>query len=75
MGSNAVSQDLSFEWRKEKGLRGGVVHLFYFAAFVLDTQQSVLGTFGQSPNDDVHVRLPSIPPTSLPTYYSQTHVG
>lgn len=29
------------------------VHLFYFAAFILSEGQSVLGVFGESPNNDV----------------------
>jgi hypothetical protein len=56
VGSNAVSKDLSFAYRKSAGLLGGVVQLFYIAAFVLDEGQTVLGTFGESPNSDVKVR-------------------
>jgi hypothetical protein len=55
VGSNAISQELSFAHRKSSGLSGDVVHLFYIAAFVLDKGQSVLGTFGESPNNDVRV--------------------
>lgn len=29
------------------------VHLFYFAAFILSEGQSVLGVFGESPNNDI----------------------
>ncbi|KAI4600106.1 hypothetical protein KJ359_001208 [Pestalotiopsis sp. 9143b] len=53
VGSEAVLRDLSFDQRKSDGLPGGVVHLFYFAAFILSQGQSVLGVFGQSPNNDV----------------------
>jgi hypothetical protein len=55
VGSNSISEELSFSHRKAGGKPGGVIHLFYFAAFVLDEHQSVLGTFGESPNNDVHV--------------------
>lgn len=30
-----------------------IVHMFYFAAFILTEGQSVLGVFGESPNNDV----------------------
>ena len=52
VGSEAVLAEFSFEWRKERGLAGGVFHLFYFAAFVLAEGQWVLGEFGESPNFD-----------------------
>jgi pimeloyl-ACP methyl ester carboxylesterase len=53
VGTNAISEELSCTYRKSAGLLGGVVHLFYIAAFVLDVGQSVLGTFGDSPNNEV----------------------
>jgi hypothetical protein len=53
VGSNAISKELSFAYRKQAGLLGGVIHLHYIAAFVLDVGQTVLGTFGESPNNDV----------------------
>lgn len=53
VGSNAIHEDLSLQSRRERGLSGGVAHLFYFAAFVLDEGKSVLDTFGESPNNDV----------------------
>ncbi|KAL5115783.1 hypothetical protein ACEQ8H_006278 [Pleosporales sp. CAS-2024a] len=53
VGSNAIPKELSFEYRKSAGLSGGVFHLLYIAAFVLGKGQSVLGTFGESPNNDV----------------------
>lgn len=53
VGSNAIPEDLSLKSRQQKGLTGGVFRLFYFAAFVLDQGKSVLGTFGESPNNDV----------------------
>jgi alpha-beta hydrolase superfamily lysophospholipase len=56
VGSNAISKELSLSHRKAAGKPGGVIHLFYFAAFVLDEHQSVLGTFGES-NDDVTVSV------------------
>jgi alpha-beta hydrolase superfamily lysophospholipase len=56
VGSNAIPKELSFKYRKSVGQPGGVVHLLYVTAFVLDEGQSVLGTFGESPNNDVKVR-------------------
>lgn len=57
VGSNAIGEDLYISHRRSAGLAGGVLHLFYVAAFVLDKQQSVLGVFGESPNNDVRVSL------------------
>ncbi|KAI1745809.1 catalytic protein [Xylaria scruposa] len=51
VGTEAITKDLSFEQRKSNGLAGGVLHLFYFAAFILSEGQSVLSTFGESPNN------------------------
>ena len=51
VGSEAIPEDLSARERRKKGLKGGVVHLFYYTAFILDKGQSVLGTFGESPNN------------------------
>ncbi|KAL1877798.1 hypothetical protein Plec18167_004767 [Paecilomyces lecythidis] len=53
VGSDAVLENLSYENRKKAGAPGGVIHLFYFAAFVLPPGQSVLKAFGESPNNDV----------------------
>lgn len=53
VGSDAIPEDLSLQSRRRAGLAGGVCRLFYFAAFVLDQDKSVLGTFGESPNNDV----------------------
>jgi pimeloyl-ACP methyl ester carboxylesterase len=55
VGSNAIPKELGFTHRKSVGLAGGVLHLFYIATFVLDEGQSVLGTFSESPNNDVRV--------------------
>lgn len=54
VGSQAIPEELTWTKRKEKGLSGGVIHLFYFAAFILTIGQSVLGTFGESPNNVVY---------------------
>lgn len=57
VGSNAIDEELNIAHRRSAGLAGGVLHLFYFAAFVLDKQQSVIGKFGESRNNDVRVSL------------------
>ncbi|ETS76553.1 hypothetical protein PFICI_11940 [Pestalotiopsis fici W106-1] len=53
VGTEAVTEDLTAAHRQSQGEEGGVVHLFYFAAFILSKGQSVLNTFGNSPNHDV----------------------
>ncbi|THV52161.1 hypothetical protein BGAL_0087g00210 [Botrytis galanthina] len=53
VGSEAIPEDLTYTYRKARGLPGGVIHLYYFSAFILPIGQSVLGAFGESPNNDV----------------------
>jgi hypothetical protein len=53
--SNAISKELSILYRQSHNLPGGVIYLFYFAAFILEEKQSVLSVFGESPNTDVKV--------------------
>ena len=55
VGSEAIPKEFSYSARQAQGLPGGVIHLFYFTAFVLGEGQSVLGAFGESPNNDVKV--------------------
>lgn len=55
VGSEAVPEELSWVYRKEKGLEGGVIHLFYFNAFILEEGNSILSSFGESPNNIIHV--------------------
>ena len=55
VGSEAIPKELSYSHRKSQGLTGGVIHLFYFSAFLLQEGQSVLSAFGESPNNDVRV--------------------
>lgn len=55
VGSEAVTEDLSYAARQKEGLKGGVVHLFYYAAFLLDKEQSVMGAFGESANNEIKV--------------------
>ena len=50
--SEAISEGLSYTKRQALGLPGGVIHLFYFCAFVLDKGQSIMSTFGESPTND-----------------------
>lgn len=56
-GSEAVPEEISCGKRKAQNLLGGVVHLFLSVAFVLQDEQSVLGAFGESPNNDVEASL------------------
>jgi len=56
VGSEATTEELSYANRHARGLPGGVIHLFFYAAFLLQEGQSVLSAFGESPNNDVKVR-------------------
>ncbi|KAL8732131.1 MAG: hypothetical protein Q9181_004046 [Wetmoreana brouardii] len=53
VGCQAITEDLSYSERRAQGLSGGVIHLFFYSAFLLDKGQSVLEVFGESPNTDV----------------------
>ncbi|KAF5879221.1 uncharacterized protein Bfra_006427 [Botrytis fragariae] len=53
VGSEAIPEELTYTHRKARGLSGGVIHLYYFSAFILPVGQSVLGAFGESPNNDI----------------------
>ena len=55
VGSNAIPEHLSLSQRQSQGLAGGVAHLFYFSAFIMGQGQSVLNTYGESPDDEVKV--------------------
>lgn len=61
VGSEATTEELSYTNRQARGLPGGVIHLFFYTAFLLQEGQSVLGVFGESPNNDVKVRTLRIP--------------
>lgn len=53
VGTTGIPRELSRVSRKEQGKAGGVIRLIYVTAFVLDEGQSVLGVFGESPNNDI----------------------
>ena len=55
VGSEAIPESLARTARQAQRKKGGVDHLFYYSAFLLTKGQSVLGTFGQSPDIDVQV--------------------
>ena len=55
VGSEAITEELSYRKRQAQGLPGGVFYLFLYTAFLLEEGQSVTGTFGESPNNDVRV--------------------
>lgn len=52
VGAEAVPDYLTLASRKKRRLSGGVAHLFYLAAFVLQSGQSVATAVGDSPNHD-----------------------
>jgi hypothetical protein len=53
VGSEAIPKELTHSHRASQGLPGGIIHLFFFSAFLLPAGQSVLSAFGESPNNDV----------------------
>ncbi|KAI1178978.1 alpha/beta-hydrolase [Nemania sp. FL0916] len=53
VGNEAAVEELTWAKRSSLDLPGGIIYAFYVAAFVLTKGQSVLGTFGESPNNDV----------------------
>lgn len=55
VGSEAAAEELSYAKRQAQGLPGGVIHLFFYSAFLLNEGQSVLSAFGESPDNDVKV--------------------
>lgn len=60
VGSEAIPESMSHIKRRKDGLLGGVIHLFFISAFLLDPGQSVLGVFGVSPNDKMEVNVPFV---------------
>ncbi|PSN67693.1 catalytic protein [Corynespora cassiicola Philippines] len=52
VGAESVPQELTVNSRQEKGLDGGVKHLFYFSAFVMALGRSVYDTIGNSTQHD-----------------------
>jgi pimeloyl-ACP methyl ester carboxylesterase len=54
VGGEAVPEELTLKHRKKGGLAGGVIHLFYLAAFVMPPGQSVMKTVGPSPDHDLY---------------------
>ena len=57
VGTEALREEYSFSHREKQGLAGGVIHQFCFSAFMLQAGQSVLSTFGESPNNLLKVSL------------------
>ena len=60
VGSEAITEELGYAKRRAQSLPGGVIHLFFYSAFLLDEGQSILSAFGESPNNDVRVSSLSI---------------
>jgi alpha-beta hydrolase superfamily lysophospholipase len=57
VGSEAITEEMSYSSRQSRNLKGGVIHLFMFSAFLVEEGKSVLDAFGVSPNDDIKVRI------------------
>lgn len=69
VGSEAIRESMSHIKRGKDSLIGGVIHLFFISAFLLDPGQSVLGALGVSPNDKVEVSIPVFQKTILLIYF------
>ncbi|KAK5996084.1 putative hydrolase R7-like protein [Cladobotryum mycophilum] len=50
VGTEGIPRELSWEARKQHGQPGGVLHLFFFSAFVFAEGQSIIGLLGEAPN-------------------------
>ncbi|KAB8265594.1 Alpha/beta hydrolase fold-1 [Aspergillus pseudonomiae] len=57
VGGTAIPRSLTHASRQSEGKKGSVWHSFYYAAFVLPEGASVMGTFGESPNNDPNGRF------------------
>ena len=70
VGSEAILEALSYNKRREHGLQGGVIHLFFVSASLVSPDWSWLGPLVVVPNYKVEVNTPCLPPlillTSLP---------
>lgn len=64
VGVEAIPEELSRQHRKGRG------HLFFFSAFIVAQGQSVLGTFGESPNNDLRPNGPFCLKDPGPKIYS-----
>ncbi|MCJ1352049.1 MAG: hypothetical protein MMC33_002033 [Icmadophila ericetorum] len=53
VGSEAIPEYFSYSERHAKGLQGGVIHLFYVAAFLLREGESMVDVFADSGNTKV----------------------
>ena len=55
--SEAIPEELGYARTLILDLVGGVIHLFYCCALILNEGESVPNTFGESPNHDIRVRI------------------
>lgn len=54
VGAESVPEELTVKSRQEKGLDGGVEHLFYFTAFVMALGRSISDMIGNSTQHDFY---------------------
>lgn len=67
VGSDAILEAISYKKRREHGLRGGVIHLFFVGALLLWPGRSTLGGIDDSLNLNVEVNTPFLPTSPLLT--------
>ena len=67
VGSEAIPESLTFSNRSKEGKVGGVLHMVFFTAFLLQEGQSVLSAVGESPNNDITVCLKETIPLTSPS--------
>ncbi|MCJ1310146.1 hypothetical protein MMC25_003807 [Agyrium rufum] len=53
VGGEGIPIELSYSHRKSQDLPGGVIHLFFYSAFMLQPNTSILGVFGELPTNEV----------------------
>ncbi|KAJ8060600.1 hypothetical protein OCU04_010911 [Sclerotinia nivalis] len=53
--SETIPEELIYIYRNVRRLSGGVIHLYYFSAFILPVGRSVLCAFGESLNNDIRL--------------------
>lgn len=70
VGSEAILEAMSYNWRREHHLPGGVIHLFFVSAPLVSPGGSMPTGLGVSPNPNLEVNTPFLPTlimlTSLP---------
>ena len=65
VGSDAILEAMRYNTRREHGLQGGVIHVFFVSALLLMPGRSTLGGIGDSLNHKIEVNISFLPTSSL----------